>query len=1118
MDYNEETIRAIELLEAGVPKERVQELFHQKIHPNDLQELMDDTSVRNESRRNRLVDPNIKRLVDEMRAPEDFMDPLFQHLMRDPIALSSGHIFDRTSVLDSNGELKFRKCPLSGKNLSSSVVSLIPKRRQIEHFKATRDRNVTEVARKMISSGDYESFHSVLEGVEDYIKGLGDNYLTLARELVAMWSGVREASGLMLMAENVVSQGHSRAYQPIVASGGLQDKAFRIIVSTEHFRDQSPRRDERSGVFLSLFNERDLLVERCKLFDFRSYSNNTKNHHVFGKHDPIVTKSKPGYSYKLEYKASEQGFNIDVQGLMCKIFPESGRRPSYRMKDADGEEGIYMGSVDLKSRAHGAGVLDYDDGRRLVGSFHQGSVSDGVLFRGAHVVHTMEAGDWSDKINEALIQKYQVGMLVYDSSDKSYVRGSSAKGRRGESGRSNASVRNDDGRSHRSGYNRSNPPKRPGMVDLSDDQMFVSALHTRDGVSNRGVYEDALPAFRGKNKLIDDIDDISVGYSNSPSKIALPVSALPAFRGNAKFIDDVDDLQLSNRRGKNRLIDDIDDMSSRYSNAPSKVALPIGILPALRGNGRLIEEMDVSKRINGNRRMMNNNDDNDFGDRHESRFDSKSIDAASNPRLFENERIGMFKDLEENEDFDVSRGLNPLKGGSYSDDLGIPVAAVNPRGRFGEKQTDDISSLGDFGLFGSQDNNDTYSVKNRTQRYGPIGFQDDLVSNRDAGSVTPSVRSSRAKMGAKSDSLGLVSNDRGEKSTFLGLQNEVGAFPALNRDGVSGRTAPYLGPVNEDEESHFGGSNSGNDYMKSLFPDGAERLDQDETSSRRGGIRFGSRGSRVGGQGLDSRDVTSSNRSHFSNNSKRIVERPMLLLVDDLAHPTKGGNYKKLVKGGTLQEGVSSIIVSAEKFKDTKGMSRIVLTLYNDHKQVVQRKDVFGSPSERTMKTYVVLDSNSDSIVADAKAGYCYQLEYKVTPGFSETITISGLICKIYPESRSAPSVDMKDPEGTDGRYRGQLDLNANASGKGIFDYRSGFTFVGEFKKGKFVRGAYYRALEVRGTMKDGKWDQTEIDKSLIKEFPYEVHFHSRLNKTKKSIMVGPQVDEPETFSVFCCL
>ena len=1105
MDYNEETIRAIELLEAGVPKARVKELFYQKIHPNDLNELMDETSVRNENRRNKMVDPNIKRLVDEMRAPEGFMDPLYNHLMKDPVALSSGHIFDRTSVLDSNGELKFRKCPLSGKNLSSSVVSLIPKRREIEHFKATRDRNVTEVARKMISSGEYESFHSVLEGVEDYIKGLGENYLTLARELVAMWSGVREASGLMLMVENVVSQGQSRANQPTVASGGLQDKAFRIIVSAEYFRDQSPRRDERSGVFLSLFNERDLLVERCNLFDFRSYSSNAKNHHVFGKHDPIVTKSKPGYSYKVEYKASEQGFKIDVQGLMCKIFPESSRRPSYRMKDADGEEGIYMGSVDLKSRAHGAGVLDYDDGRRLVGSFHQGSVSDGVLFRGAHVVHTMEKGDWSDKINEALIDKYQVGMLVYDSSDKSYVRGSSANGRRGESGYARAY--NNDGRSNRTGYNRSNPPNRPGMVDLSHDQMFVSALHNRDGVSDRDVYEDSLPAFRGKNRLIDDIDDISAGCSNSPSKITLPVVALPAFRGNTKFIDELDDLHSSNKRGKNRLIHEIDDISSRNSSSPRKVPLPIGSLPALRGNGGFLDELDVSKGSNGNRRMMDDNDDKDFGDRHASRFRSKSTDPARNPRSFENE----------NEDFDLSRGLNPHKGGSYSDDLGIPVAAGDPHGRFGGRQTDDISSLGDFGFFGSQDNNDTQSIKNRTQRYGSIGFQDDHVSNRDARSVTPSVRSSRAR----NDPLGLVNNDRGEQSTSLGLQNKFGALPALNRDGMSGsgRKAPHLGAVNEDEESFFGGSNYGNEYMKSLFSDVPERFDQDEPSARPGMVRPGSRGSRTRGQGLDSRDVTSSTRSHYDNKSKRIVERPMLLLVDALAQPTKGGNYKKLVKGGTLQDGVSSIIVSAEKFKDTKGMSRIFLTLYDDHKQVVQRNDVFGSPSNRELKTYIALDSDSDSIVAAAKAGYFYQLEYKVNAGFTETITVSGLICKIYPASRCAPSKDMKDPEGTDGRYRGQLDPNANASGKGIFDYRSGFTFVGEFKKGKFVKGAYYRGNEVRGTMKDGNWDQKGIDKSLVKEFPYDMHLYSRLNKTKKSMVVeGPQIDEPETFSVFCCI
>jgi len=354
----------------------------------------------------------------------------------------------------------------------------------------------------------------------------------------------------------------------------------------------------------------------------------------------------------------------------------------------------------------------------------------------------------------------------------------------------------------------------------------------------------------------------------------------------------------------------------------------------------------------------------------------------------------------------------------------------------------------------------------------------------------------------------------------LRLQDQGDTFPAFNRDAACRRNAGSLGPLHEDEESVFNNSNPGRKKRRDVVMDSHERFDQDESSSR-GNLRHGGNdmGTAVfGGQGMDSRDVRNSARSHFSTSSKKGIERLMFLMVDNFVHTTKGGNYKKLVKSGTLQEGVNSIIVSAEKFEDIKGMSRIFLTLYNKQMQVVHRKDVFGSPKVRKFKPYIVLES-SESIISTAKPGYYYQLEYKVIQGFEEKITVSDLICKIYPASRSAPAIDMKDPEGTQGRYRGTLDPNSNASGKGIFDYRSGYTFVGEFKKGKFTRGVYFRGTEVRGTMKDGKWDHQQIDVSLVKEFPYDVHFYSRSENSKKPFLSAEtRVDEPETYSVFCCI
>ena len=532
IERDEETVLAQEILEAGVPKSRVKEIFRGRIPASILHDLVqddrDDTGTRNPS-----VDPNIKRLVDEMKAPENFRDPLYLHLMRDPVLLSSGMIYDRSSVVDGEGHVKFRKCPLTGKPLTDSIVALKPTKKEIERYKATRDRNVVEIARKMIASGDYDSFHLVLEGVEHYVRGLGENYLPLARELAAMWSGVREASCIMLLVEKI---DHSRGFQTVVASGGLQDKTFRIIVSAEYYRDQSWKHNNRNGLFLSLYNDRDQIVERYRLFgQRRSHGRSSMFYEVLGKHDFLVTKSKPGYSYKLEFKAPDDGSVIDVQGFMCKIFPESCKKASYRMEDAQGEQGIFMGSVDLRNNAHGQGVLDYDDGKRFVGTFHNGSITDGVLYRGAHVTCTLRNGQWDESIDESLVQKHKATMLVYDPSDRSRSRTRGVGGVRPSYNGYNPKTSrvDDDMRPHRS-------ESRPHSHDI--DRSGYNSFHSRahedveETTSRRGGYHRYKPSTRpgGMDFMNeDDFDRVPIGGVNG--------ATLPALRGKKQFIDDIDD-------------------------------------------------------------------------------------------------------------------------------------------------------------------------------------------------------------------------------------------------------------------------------------------------------------------------------------------------------------------------------------------------------------------------------------------------------------------------------------------------------------------------------------------------------------------------------------------------
>ena len=572
IDYDEETVLAQELLEAGVPQTRVKEIFQGRIHWSVLQDLVDGPRVP-ASLKNGTIDPNIKRLVDEMKAPDNFLDPLYQHIMNDPVAISSGHIFDRSSVLDSNGELKFRRCPFTGKSLHSTVVALAPNKREIDQFKATRDRNVNEIARKMISSGDFESFHAVLEGVETYIKGHGDNYLPLARELASMWSGVREASCVMLLVESLESQPYSRTCQTVVASGGIEDRVFRIIVSAEYYRDRA-KRDDRSGLFLSLYNDRDLLVERSKIFTSQGYGRNTstKNHHIFGKHDQIVTKSKVGYFYKVEYKPSDSDSMVEVQGLMCKIFPESGRRTSYKMQDAEGDQGLFMGAVDSRDRAHGQGVLDYEDGKRFVGSFHSGSIADGVLYRGAHVTHTLHQGKWTESNDASLVRKYPVSMLVYDSLEKSRSRGGTSNSNRTQYQASNRhhsaprrSAYNDDA-SYHSGY-RSHASKRPGMINTSFEETFVSALPAHgSGARHNDDIDELFSHQRGRPRSANK-QRLGKVASKGGYETALPAGALPALQGGMRFIDDDDSVDMSRSPHGLRSARSAESLGSRVSFA-----------------------------------------------------------------------------------------------------------------------------------------------------------------------------------------------------------------------------------------------------------------------------------------------------------------------------------------------------------------------------------------------------------------------------------------------------------------------------------------------------------------------------------------------------------------------
>jgi hypothetical protein len=310
------------------------------------------------------------------------------------------------------------------------------------------------------------------------------------------------------------------------------------------------------------------------------------------------------------------------------------------------------------------------------------------------------------------------------------------------------------------------------------------------------------------------------------------------------------------------------------------------------------------------------------------------------------------------------------------------------------------------------------------------------------------------------------------------------------------------------------------------------------TGSRTNQLDFYKNG---GDEPLEERDVNDvSTKIRYDHSHQNMMKlHPMILMVDNMTQSVVGGNSIVLVKSGPLYTSVNRIMISAnEMFQESSsgGRSRLVLALYNDRGQLVTKKDVFDNYKGRKSRAFCEIGINSgdddddndghhEDIISMARPRYFYQLECQVAKGTQEKISFRGLICKIIPTSINATIqpgnrlVRMKDPEGESGRYMGPVDVVGHAHGKGIFDYENGCTFVGDFVHGKFFRGVYYRASQIHGTMKNGKWDEREIDRTLAKDFVYEVRIFSRELKLDRfsNGIVEQKVDESQDYSFLCC-
>lgn len=55
---------------------------------------------------------------------EEFNDPIYLTVMKDPVVISTGVIMDRSSALDESGAPRFKKCPFTRQEVDGEVFPL----------------------------------------------------------------------------------------------------------------------------------------------------------------------------------------------------------------------------------------------------------------------------------------------------------------------------------------------------------------------------------------------------------------------------------------------------------------------------------------------------------------------------------------------------------------------------------------------------------------------------------------------------------------------------------------------------------------------------------------------------------------------------------------------------------------------------------------------------------------------------------------------------------------------------------------------------------------------------------------------------------------------------------
>lgn len=116
------------------------------------------------------ADAIVPEVVRQLRAeldspPEKYRDPITLELINEPMVLSSGHVFSKSTLFDSNGRFRFKCCPMTREAVAPMAFPLVYLRRELIEWKLRRLDSILDATSHVNSAPLLELARSLLQSL-----------------------------------------------------------------------------------------------------------------------------------------------------------------------------------------------------------------------------------------------------------------------------------------------------------------------------------------------------------------------------------------------------------------------------------------------------------------------------------------------------------------------------------------------------------------------------------------------------------------------------------------------------------------------------------------------------------------------------------------------------------------------------------------------------------------------------------------------------------------------------------------------------------------------------------------------------------------------------------------